>query len=207
MTKRSKSSGRWLERQRKDPYVKKAHQEGLGSRAHFKLEQLDKRFSLIKAGVTVLDLGAAPGGWSRYAAKKGAKVIAVDIQDMAVPAGVTFFREDMHSDAFVARIDETLKGGGVDLVLSDAAPHISGIRTKDQAESMGLVDLATDAAARWLNSGGALVVKMFQGAGVDEWVRQRRTSFTRVVLAKPDASRSGSREVFGVALGYAPHKS
>jgi 23S rRNA (uridine2552-2'-O)-methyltransferase len=207
MTRKSKSSNRWLERQRKDPYVKKAHRDGLGSRAHFKLEQLDRRFSLINPGIVVLDLGAAPGGWSRYAAKKGAKVYAVDIQDMEVPAGVTFFQADMHADAFVARIDEALGGAGVDLVLSDAAPHISGIRAKDQAESMALVDLATDAAERWLNSGGCLVVKMFQGAGVDEWIRERRSVFSKVTMAKPDASRSGSREVFAVCLEHAPHKS
>jgi len=207
MARKSKSSGRWLERQKKDPYVKKAHQEGLGSRAHFKLEQLDRRFTLIKPQGLVLDLGAAPGGWSRYAASRGAKVLAVDIADMEAPPGVSFFQQDMHSEEFVACIDEALQGARVGLVMSDAAPHISGIRTRDQAESMALVDLATDAAQRWLNSGGALVVKMFQGAGVDEWVRERRASFTRVVLAKPDASRAGSREVYGVALGYVPHKS
>ena len=201
MTRKSKSSTRWLERQRKDPYVKKAHQQGLGSRAHFKLEQLDRRFSLIRPSMVVLDLGAAPGGWSRYAAKKGARVLAVDIQEMDVPAGVTFFLADIHSDDFVTAIDEALNGAGVDLVLCDAAPHISGIRVKDQAESMALVDLATDAAQRWLNSGGNLVVKMFQGAGVDEWRRARRADFDRVVMAKPDASRAGSREMFGVALG------
>ncbi|TDJ22980.1 MAG: RlmE family RNA methyltransferase [Gammaproteobacteria bacterium] len=206
MAKRSKSSHRWIARQRRDPYARLAAADGLGSRAHFKLEQLDRRFGLIGPSMRVLELGAAPGGWTRYLARrvspaKGGRVVAVDVRVMDVPAGVRFIQQDIHDDSFVARLDAAL-GGGLQLVLSDMAPNISGVKAADQAASMALVNLATDAALRWLNPGGHLVVKMFQGGGVDDWVRERRAEFEKVLLAKPDASRSGSREVYGVALDF-----
>ena len=205
MAKRSKSSHRWVARQRRDPYARLAAAQGLGSRAHFKLEQLDRRFGLIRPSTRVLELGAAPGGWTRYLAQrvsgsKGGCVVAVDVREMDVPAGVTFIQEDIHGDAFVTRLEQAL-GGELQLVLSDMAPNISGVKAADQAATMALVDLATDAALRWLNPGGHLLVKMFQGEGVDEWVRARRQEFEKVSLAKPDASRAGSREVYGVAFG------
>ena len=206
MAKRSKSSHRWVERQRRDPYARLAAAEGLGSRAHFKLEQLDRRFGLIRPSTRVLELGAAPGGWTRYLAQrvspaKGGRVVAVDVRAMDVPAGVAFIQEDIHDESFVTRLDGEL-GGALQLVLSDMAPNISGVKAADQASAMALVDLATDAALRWLNPGGHLVVKMFQGEGVDDWVRARRTEFGKVSLAKPDASRAGSPEVYGVALEF-----
>lgn len=204
MAKRSKSSHRWVTRQRRDPYARLAAAEGLGSRAHFKLQQLDHRFGLIGPSMRVLELGAAPGGWTRYLAQrvspaKGGRVLAVDVRAMDVPAGVAFIQQDIHDESFVARLDAALDGS-LQLVLSDMAPNISGVKAADQASAMALVDLATAAALRWLNPGGHLVVKMFQGEGVDDWVRARRTEFDKVSLAKPDASRSGSREVYGVAL-------
>lgn len=207
MAKRSGSSHRWVVRQRRDPYARRATADGLGSRAHFKLEQLDRRFHLIGSSSRVLELGAAPGGWTRYLARRvsthgGGCIVAVDVKPMDVPAGVTFIESDIHSAAFLAQI-EALMGpdGAFDLVLSDMAPNISGIRSADQAACMALAELATDSALRWLKPQGHLVVKMFQGEGVDDWVRARREDFSRARLAKPDASRSGSREVYGMALG------
>lgn len=204
MTKRSKSSQRWLERQKRDPYVKKAAQEGLGSRAHFKLEQLDRRFALLQAHMTVLELGAAPGGWTRFLAKRlrGGRLIAVDHREMPIPDRVTFLCVDIYSEDFQVAVEGALGGRRLDLVLSDMAPNISGVKVADQAATMALVDVATEAASRWLNPGGALVVKMFQGEGVDAWVKETRAAFGKVVLAKPAASRSESREVYGIATNF-----
>ncbi len=203
MAKRSKSSQRWLERQRKDPYVKAAAREQLGSRAHFKLEQLNKRFKFLRPGLRVLELGAAPGGWTRFIHQQvpNARIIAVDYRSMSVPAGVQFLQLDIHGDVFLAEVG-ALVAEGLDLVLSDMAPNMSGIKVADQAAAMALVELATDAAWRWLKPGGHLVVKMFQGEGTDAWLLDCRRHFERVVLAKPDASRQESREIYGVALGY-----
>lgn len=202
MSKRSKSSGRWLERQRRDPYVRRAVEGNLGSRAHFKLEQLDRRFKLVNAKCVVLELGAAPGGWTRYLAARAHRVIAVDILPMQVPDGVEFAELDIRAPGFEAALGVLLSGSGIDLVLSDMAPNLSGVKVADQARAMELVELATDVAGRVLNPGGSLVVKMFQGDGVDDWIAEARKSFARVVLAKPDASRKDSREVYGVAMQF-----
>jgi len=204
MAKRTKSSQLWLERQRRDPYVKKAAAGGLGSRAHFKLAQLDERFALLRPQMWVLELGAAPGGWTRYLAGRlnGGHVIAVDYKPMPVPRGVTFLCLDIYSDEFVAAVDGALEDRKVDLVLSDMSPNISGVKAADQAAAMGLIDLATDSAMRWLKPGGAIVVKMFHGEGVDEWIKNMRRCFAKVTLAKPAASRSESREVYGIATGF-----
>jgi len=204
MTKRSKSSQRWLERQKRDPYVKKAAQGGLASRAHFKLEQLDQRFALLRPHMTVLELGAAPGGWTRYLARRlrEGKVIAVDYRDMPVPDGATFLCVDIYAAEFHTAVAEVLGDRKIDLVLSDMSPNISGVKVADQAAAMGLVDMAMETAGRWLKPSGALVVKMFHGEGVDAWVKQTRTAFGKVVLAKPAASRSESREVYGVATNF-----
>jgi 23S rRNA (uridine2552-2'-O)-methyltransferase len=202
MAKRSKSSQRWLARQRKDPYVRNAARAGLGSRAHFKLEQLDRRFGLVCAGSVVLELGAAPGGWTRYVveAAPDVRVLAIDYRPMEAPPGARCLQLDIHSPAFESEIDGVLAGAGVDLVLSDMAPDLSGIRVADQAAAMELVELATASAERWLKPGGHLVVKMFQGEGVDEWLRVQRARYQRAVLAKPEASRPESKEIYGVAL-------
>jgi len=205
LTKRSKSSGRWLERQRRDPYVRRAAEGKLGSRAHFKLEQLDRRFRLIGPNATVLELGAAPGGWTRYLAGRARRVVAIDILPMDVPEGVVFARLDIRSPEFEGALEALLDHRGVDLVLSDMAPNLSGVKVADQARAMELVELATAVACRLLNPGGSLVVKMFQGEGVDEWIAEARRHFGKVVLAKPDASRRDSREVYGVAMQFTGH--
>ena len=200
MSKRSKSSQRWLQRQRKDPFTRQAQEQGLVSRAHFKLEQLDHKFKLLNSRMRVLELGAAPGGWTHYLAERVHKVIACDLLDMEVPGDVEFFQMDITSDEFVAHLANIMKDSRLDLVLSDMAPNISGIRAADQAASMYLVELATECAQNYLKPGGNLVVKMFQGEGVDVWVAERRKEFKRVQLMKPEASRKDSREIYGVAI-------
>jgi|APFre7841882724_1041349.scaffolds.fasta_scaffold42986_2 23S rRNA (uridine2552-2'-O)-methyltransferase len=204
MAKRSKSSQRWLERQKRDPYVKQAATANLGSRAHFKLSQLDARFALLRPQMAVLELGAAPGGWTRYLASRlrGGRVIAVDYRPMQVPLGATFLCLDIHSEAFEAAIEQLLGETRLDLVLSDMSPNVSGVKAADQAATMELVELATEVALRLLKPGGGLVVKMFQGEGVDRWVKDMRRSFTKATLAKPAASRAESREVYGIAMGF-----
>lgn len=204
MAKRTKSSQLWLERQRRDPYVKKAASGGLGSRAHFKLVQLDERFSLLRTHMSVLELGSAPGGWTRYLARRvhEGRIIAVDYRKMPVPHGVRFLCIDIYSDQFETTVDDALGGQQVDLVLSDMSPNISGVKAADQAAAMDLIELATAAALRWLNPAGALVVKMFQGEGTDAWIKEMRRCFAKVTLAKPAASRSESREVYGIATGF-----
>jgi 23S rRNA (uridine2552-2'-O)-methyltransferase len=204
MAKRTKSSQLWLERQRRDPYVKKAAAGGLGSRAHFKLVQLDERFSLLRPHMSVLELGSAPGGWTRYLAGRvhEGRIIAVDYREMPVPHRVNFLCLDIYSDQFEATVDDALGGQKVDLVLSDMSPNISGVKASDQAAAMDLIELATAAAIRWLKPSGALVVKMFQGEGTDTWIKEMRRFFAKVTLAKPAASRSESREVYGIAMGF-----
>ena len=156
MAKRTKSSQLWLERQRRDPYVKKAAAGGLGSRAHFKLAQLDERFSLLRPHMSVLELGSAPGGWTRYLARRvhEGRIIAVDYRPMPVPRGVEFLCLDIYSDQFEATVDDALGGQKVDLVLSDMSPNISGVKAADQAAAMDLIELATASAMRWLKPGG-----------------------------------------------------
>ena len=204
MAKRRKSSQLWLERQRRDPYVKKAAAGGLGSRAHFKLAQLDERFSLLRPQMWVLELGAAPGGWTRYLAGRlsGGRVIAVDYRPMPVPRGATFLCLDIYSDEYLGAVNNALGDRKVDLVLSDMSPNISGVKAADQAAAMDLIDLATDSAMRWLKPGGSIVVKMFHGEGIDEWIKNMRRCFSKVTLAKPAASRAESREVYGIATGF-----
>ena len=204
MGKRSKSSQLWIERQKRDPYVKKAAAAGLGSRAHFKLAQLDARFALLRGRTAVLELGAAPGGWTRYLAGKlpGGRVIAVDYRPMQAPPGVTFLCLDIQSDDFDATLAQLLGERKVGLVLSDMSPNISGVKAADQAATMELAELATTTAIRWLEPGGGLVVKMFQGSGVDVWIKDLRRVFSKTTLAKPAASRSESREIFAIATGF-----
>jgi len=203
MSRKGPSSGRWLARQRKDPYVKRTRDADLGSRAHFKLAQLDRRFRLLSSRTGgVLELGAAPGGWTRYVAAGPARgpLVAVDRRAMRVPRRVIFVQGTYGAPDVEARLAECFAGHGVDLVLSDMAPNISGVRSADEAAHDALLQLATGAALRLLNPGGTLVVKMFQNPAVDEWAEVMRRSFERVALAKPEASRAGSRELYGLAL-------
>ena len=205
------SSERWLSRQRRDPYVKAARRDGRPSRAHYKLEQLDRRFELLEARQWVLELGAAPGGWTAWLAERltRGRVIAVDPLPVAVRAENVEFVQGCLGDPVVdRRLAGLLAQGGqggcgaVDLVLSDMAPNVSGIRAADQAGAMQLAELAGEAARKWLKPGGALVVKIFQGEGIDAWLRETRSRFGRVRVAKPPASRPGSRENYAVARDY-----
>ncbi len=204
MAKRSKSSERWLQRQRKDYFVRQAHEGGHISRAHYKLEQIDQRYRIIRPSQRVLELGAAPGGWTHYLENKlrGGLLIAID--PLPITSGQdTHVIEGMAGEEAVDQeIAEILDGAQLDLVLSDMAPNISGIRTVDQARAMDLADICLDYCQRWLRRGGALTIKSFQGEGLDAWVATLRKSFAKVNVTKPKASRSESREVFVVAQGF-----
>lgn len=206
MSKRSKSSHRWLSRQRRDPFARRAASQGQVSRAHFKLEQLDRRFRLLRPGMRVLELGAAPGGWTRYLEDRlqGGLLVCVDPRPVTAGADTVVIESAYGEAAADERLAAILQEEGVDLVLSDMAPNMSGNRTTDQARAMHLADLALDAACRWLKPGGALVVKVFQGEGVDVWMAEVRSKFDKSRLTKPEASRAESREVYAVAQGFRP---
>ena len=202
---RKGSSNRWLKEHHGDPYVKRARQEGYRARSVFKLEQIQKRDRLLRPGMTVVDLGAAPGGWTQFAANAvGSKgnVIALDILPMAPVEGAQCVQGDFREQAVVDRLQGLLGGCAVDLVMSDMAPNISGMRTVDQARAMYLAELALDFAQNSLNAGGALLVKVFQGEGFDSYLRDLRQAFARVVTRKPQASRARSRELYLLARDY-----
>ena len=205
MSKPRRSSGSWRERQEKDPYVQRARREGWRSRAVFKLEEIDARERLLKPGMVCVDLGSAPGGWSQYvtATLRGrARIVAVDLLAMDALPDVEFIQGDFQDDAVFEQLLESAGSGGVDLVMSDMAPNISGTRAVDQPRSMYLVELALDMARRVLKPGGSFVCKVFQGEGFDDFVREARNSFARVRVMKPKASRAGSREVYLVARNF-----
>ncbi len=202
MSRRSKSSRQWLDRHFKDEYVKKAQQEGYRSRAAYKLLEIQERDRLFKPGQTVVDLGAAPGGWSQIAKRlvgtKG-RVIALDILEMEPLPGIEFIQGDFREDEPLQALTQTLEGCPVDLVISDMAPNVSGMAVVDQPRAIYLCELALDFAKQVLRPGGGLVVKVFQGEGYDDYFRELRSSFKKVVTRKPEASRSKSREVYLVA--------
>ena len=198
----SKSSARWLREHETDAHVRRARADGYRSRAVYKLAELDAKDALIARGATVLELGAAPGGWTQYALEKageGARVVASDILPMDPLAGVTFVQGDFTEAAVGAEIEAAIGTDGCDLVISDMAPNLSGVAARDQARSIELAELALDTALRVLNPGGAFVVKAFQGEGFDAFVRAVRAAFESVRIRKPEASRSRSREVYLVA--------
>ena len=205
MSKRSKSSRQWLDRHFKDAYVKKAQQEGYRSRAAFKLLEIQERDNLLRPGQTVVDLGAAPGGWSQIAKQLvGSKgtVIALDILAMEPLAGIEFIQGDFREDEPLQKLTEVLAGRLVDLVISDMAPNVSGLSVVDQPRAMYLCELALDFAKQTLKPNGGFIVKVFQGEGYDDYFRELRSSFKKVVTRKPSASRPKSREVYLVAQGY-----
>jgi 23S rRNA (uridine2552-2'-O)-methyltransferase len=204
MSKRRKSSHLWLGRQRRDPFVRKAAADGQVSRAHYKLQQLDVKFRLVRRGMSVLELGAAPGGWTRYLEERlaGGLLIACDPRPVSAGADTVVVEAAYGEPETDARLVELLAGRGIDLVLSDMAPNLSGVRVSDQANSMYLADIALEAAERHLNPGGSLVVKLFQGEGFDAWMTSVRARFDKVYLSKPKASRPESREVYAVARGF-----
>jgi 23S rRNA (uridine2552-2'-O)-methyltransferase len=205
MTRKRPSSKAWLKEHRDDPYVQQALREGYRSRACYKLLELQDRDKLLRPGMTVLDLGSSPGGWSQVAiAQVGdrGRVIASDILPMDGLAGVEFVQGDFTEDEVFARIVAALDGAPVDLVISDMAPNMSGVHAVDQPRSIHLVELALDMALRVLAPGGAFVAKLFQGEGFDQVFQQARGSFLKVITRKPRASRPRSREVYLVAKEF-----
>ncbi|AOV17327.1 23S rRNA methyltransferase [Acidihalobacter aeolianus] len=204
MPSRSKSSRQWLKEHFDDPYVLRAQAEGYRSRAVYKLIELDERDPLFKPGQVVVDLGAAPGGWTQVArARTGAdgRVVATDILPMDPVPGVEFIQGDFREDVVLKQMLELIGGQGADLVLSDMAPNMSGMGAVDQPRAMLLAELAHELASTILRPGGVLVLKMFQGEGSDAFLAELRRGFARVVVRKPKASRPRSREVYVVALG------
>ena len=207
MATRSKSSQRWLKEHFSDPYVKKAQAEGLRSRAAYKLEELIERDRLLKPGMVVVDLGAAPGGWSQYvrqALGDSGRVLALDILEMPPLAGVEFLHGDFREDAVLSELESRLGGQPVDLVLSDMAPNMSGVDAVDQPRAMHLAELAMEFADAHLRVGGDFLIKLFQGVGFDEYVRDVRKRYDKVSIRKPAASRRRSNEVYALARGRRP---
>jgi len=201
---RSKSSNKWLTEHFDDHYVKMAQQKGLRSRSAFKLLELQEKHRLIAPGMTVVDLGAAPGGWSQVAAPlvgDSGRVLALDILDMEPIPGVEFIKGDFTEDEPLRALEEALEGRQVDLVLSDMAPNMSGMSTIDQAKAMYLAELALEFVRAHLKPGGDYVVKLFQGTDFDGYVREVRALFETVQVKKPKASRPRSREVYLLARG------
>ena len=203
--KHTASSKRWLMEHFDDHYVQEAQKRGLRSRAMFKLEELQNKDKLIKDGMTVVDLGAAPGSWSQYVAELigfNGKVIACDILPMDPLAGVEFLQGDFREESVLNALLDRIGGKNVDVVLSDMAPNMSGHLSVDQAGSMYLVELALDMCHQVLKKNGSFAVKVFQGEGFDQYVKDVRSSFNSVKIRKPDSSRARSREVYIVATGY-----
>jgi 23S rRNA (uridine2552-2'-O)-methyltransferase len=202
---RSKSSRRWLDRHFSDVYVKRARQEGYRSRAVYKLLEIQEKDRILAPGMRILDLGAAPGGWSQVAARivgAAGGVLALDILPMEPLANVSFIQGDFREEAPLIQLREAVGKQGVDVVLSDMAPSMSGNPAVDQPRIMYLCELALDLVPEVLKPGGSLVVKIFQGEGFDAFHKQLRTSFERVASRKPKSSRARSRELYLVAMGY-----
>jgi 23S rRNA (uridine2552-2'-O)-methyltransferase len=204
--KRKPSSKRWLREHETDHYVQKARREGYRSRAVYKLEELDRRDRLLRPGISIVDLGAAPGGWCQYIERRlgdRVRIVATDLLPMDPVAGTnfTFVQGDFREPAVLERIEAAVGEGQVDLVLSDLAPNISGVDAADQAGSVHLAGLALDFARGRLKPGGVFVTKLFQGEGFDGFLRELRQHFGKVVLRKPKASRPRSREIYLVARG------
>jgi len=195
----------WMHEHVTDPYVQAAQQKGYRSRAAFKLIELDARDRLLRPGMTVVDLGSAPGSWAQVLHQRlgpAGHVVAIDLLPMAGLPGVRFVEADFTSDEGLAAVEAALGERAVDLVLSDMAPNLSGIEAADQARSVHLADLALEFARGHLQSGGALAVKVFQGAGLAQFEQAVKASFDKVYLRKPKASRDRSRELFVVAKGF-----
>lgn len=205
--KRTASQTRWLQEHFSDHYVKEAHKRGLRSRASFKLEELQERDNLIRRGNFVVDLGAAPGGWSEFAVKcvgEEGRVVACDILPIKPIHGVEFLQGDFRDEEVFNKL-YTIIGGGAHVVLSDMAPNMSGTTAVDQPRAMLLSELALDMARRVLRIGGTFVVKVFQGEGSEQYLKDLRHDFKVVKVRKPDASRDRSREVYMVATGFKGH--
>ena len=204
---RAKTPSPWLRRHLRDPYVKQAAAQGYRSRAAFKLAELDDRDKLIRPGMRVVDLGAAPGGWSQVAAQRvgrGGRVIAMDLQSIDVLPNVTFIQGDVREPGVQSLLEAALEGSPADLVLSDMAPNLTGVKPVDEARSQELVGIAMETARRVLKPGGAMLVKLFHGSGLDAVIRQLKGMFAEVGIRKPPASRSESSEVYAVCRRMLP---
>ncbi len=202
MSRRSKSSGRWLSEHFSDRFVRQARDRGLRSRAAFKLEEIDRAEKLVFPGAVIVDLGAAPGGWSQYAARRQAgrgTIIALDLLPMDAIPGVTFLQGDFRDQPVLDELLRLLGGRTADLVMSDMAPNITGVDVVDQARAEELETLALDLSRQVLGAQGALVMKVFQGAGFRELLAGARRSFGQVRIRKPQASRQRSSETYLVA--------
>jgi 23S rRNA (uridine2552-2'-O)-methyltransferase len=202
---RSKSSGKWLAEHFTDEYVKRARKEGYRSRAVYKLKEIDERDRLLKPGLVVVDLGAAPGAWCQYVKErvgKNGRVIALDILPIEPLAGIEILQGDITEDATLEALMEAISGQPVDLVISDMAPNTTGIDSADQARAMYLAELAMDFAGRVLKPGGTFLVKVFQGSGFNELFKSLQQRFQRVATRKPKASRPRSAEQYLLATGY-----
>jgi 23S rRNA (uridine2552-2'-O)-methyltransferase len=202
--KATKTSKGWIREHINDPFVQRAKREGYRSRAAYKLMEIDTRDKLVKPGITVVDLGATPGGWSQVSAERmkgNGKVIAIDLLEMVPLQGVTFLQADFTSDAGLAALETLLVSQPVDLVLSDMAPNISGIPLSDQARSMALCEMALEFAKQHLKPEGAFLVKVFQGDGFAEFYKEMAKAFVAVATRKPDASRDRSNEVYLLGKG------
>jgi len=200
-----RSGGSWRDRQERDPYVQQARRDGWRSRAVYKLEQIDQKERLLRPDIVCVDIGSAPGSWSQYVSQKlkgKARIVAVDLLPMDALPGVDFIQGDFQDDSVFQQLLSAVGPDGANLVISDIAPNITGNRAVDQPRSMYLAELALDLARRVLRKKGSFVCKVFQGEGFDAFLVDARSSFERVRVIKPKASRAGSREVYLVARNY-----
>jgi 23S rRNA (uridine2552-2'-O)-methyltransferase len=203
--KKSKSSAQWVQDHEKDEYVQRARREGYRSRASYKLLEIDDKHRLIKPGGTIVDLGAAPGGWTQIAVKRSAPggfVIGIDLLEMEPMEGALILQGDFTDDSVLEQLQEMLGGQAVDLVFSDMAPNLSGMKDIDQPGAMYLVELAVDFACSVLKPGGALLTKCFEGEGIAELRESIRMNFKQLSNVKPKASRGKSREIYLLARGF-----
>ncbi|MBN8520353.1 MAG: RlmE family RNA methyltransferase [Alphaproteobacteria bacterium] len=200
--KRKLSSNLWLERQLNDPYVAKAQAEGWRSRAAYKLIEIDEKIHILKSGQTVVDLGAAPGGWSQVAAKKGCRVIALDLLEMDDVPGVTFFQMDFMDDTAPEMLLDAMGGSGADIVMSDMAHNTTGHKNTDHIRIMALVESAYEFAIEVLKPGGVFLAKVFQGGTENDVLARMKKDFKSVKHIKPPASRKDSSETYVVAMGF-----
>ena len=204
---RSKSSGNWLREHFDDEFVKQSQKDGYRSRAVYKLKEIDEKDYLLKPGVTVIDLGAAPGSWCEYVVRKlkgSGRVIALDILPMEPMDGVEIITGDFLEDEVFAELLNTLGDDRPDLVICDMAPNMSGQQVVDIPRAMYMAELALDLSHQVLKPGGGLLVKLFQGEGFENYIKQMRAQFSKVVMRKPKASRPRSKEIYGLATGFKP---
>ena len=202
---RTKSSQRWLARNAKDKYVRRAREEGARSRAIYKLEEIDRRDRLLRPDMTVVDLGAAPGGWSQYVKSRvgeSGRVLALDILPMEPIVGVEFIEGDFTEQPVLDLLMQRIQGKPVDLVISDLAPNMTGVASVDQARVMNLAELVLEFSDKSLKPGGSLLIKAFQGSGFNELYAQLRRRFEKLVTRKPSASRAESKEIYLLGRGF-----